>query len=158
MTQMRLSDYIKESTLDTDLSAATRDECIERMAELVRDGFGIRDHRAVVDGLLDREAVMSTGIGGGIAIPHTTSSEIGEAAISIARVRAGIDFDSIDGKPVHLIFLIVCSDKLPNLHLKVLARLARLAKHPSFIKNLKKAKSAGDMIKAIKDEENRHTI
>jgi len=155
---MRLSDYIRENTLDADLPAATREECIEQMAELIRDGFGITDHRAIADSLLERETVMSTGIGGGVAIPHTTSSEIDEAAISIAGVKGGIDFDSIDGKPVFLIFLFVCSDKLPNLHLRVLARLARLAKHPSFIKNLKKAKSADDMMKAIKDEENKHLI
>jgi fructose-specific phosphotransferase system IIA component len=155
---MHISDYIKESTLATDLPAVTREECIERMAELVRDGFGIQDHQRIITSLLDRETVMSTGIGEGIAIPHTTSPEIEEAAISIALVKKGIDFGALDGRPVYLIFLIVGSEKQPNLHLRILARLARLVKHPSFVKNLKKAKTSKDMITAIRDEESKHVI
>ncbi|MFQ6104960.1 MAG: PTS sugar transporter subunit IIA [Candidatus Glassbacteria bacterium] len=149
---------MKESAMEPDLVVRTRDECIARMAGLIREGFGVKGYEDLVESLLERESVLSTGIGDGIAIPHTTSEEVEEAAIAVARVRRGLEFNAIDGKPVHIIFLIVGSEKHPNLHLRILARLARLVKHPSFIRALKKSKSANEMLRSIKDEENRHIV
>jgi fructose-specific phosphotransferase system IIA component len=155
---MRLTDYMKESVMEADLVAVSRDECIEEMVGLIRDGFGVTRYEELVKSLLERESVVSTGIGDGIAIPHTTSDEVTEAAISVAKVKKGLEFNAIDGRPVYLIFLIIGSDSQPNLHLRILARLARLVKHPSFVKNLKKAKNADEMMRAIKDEEDKHIV
>jgi fructose-specific phosphotransferase system IIA component len=155
---MRLSDYMKESAMDPDLAAGTMDECIHRMAGMIRDGFNVADDEDLVRSLLDRESIVSTGIGGGIAIPHATSGSIESAAIAVGKAKKGLEFNAIDGKPVHLVFLIVGSANHPNLHLRILARLARLVKHPSFIRNLKKARTSAEMMKAIKDEEDRHIV
>lgn len=155
---MRLSDFMDERAIDPDLVVRDRDECIEKMVLLVRSGFGIEKHDVLVEKLQEREALLSTGIGEGIAIPHSISDEVSDAVIAVARASRGIEFNSLDGKPVYVIFLIIGSDKQPALHLKILARLARLVKHSSFVKNIKKAESAADILEAVREEEAKHII
>ncbi len=147
-----------EKAIDPELAVSDRDECIEKMVHLARSGFGIEKHDQLRESLQERENLLSTGIGEGIAIPHSISDEVQDAAIAIGRVSRGIEFNSLDGRPVYVVFLIIGSERQPNLHLKILARLARLVKHSSFIRNIRKAKTAGDILEAVEREEARHIV
>jgi fructose-specific phosphotransferase system IIA component len=103
--------------------------------------------------VLDRERMMSTGIGDGLAIPHAKNEVMKQSRVAFARVRRGIDFDALDGKPVHLIFLLVGPPDSASLHVKILAVIARITKNPEFRDRLMAAETADEVIRLIREEE-----
>ena len=112
-------------------------------------------HENLVEVLLERERLGSTGIGGGIGIPHGKSKELDRLVIGFGRSRDGIDFESMDNKPTYLFFLIITPDNSTSLHLKVLARVSRLLKDEAFkdgLLNAADSKEIYDLI-YLEDEE-----
>jgi PTS system nitrogen regulatory IIA component len=107
------------------------------------------DKGALVDVLIDRERLGSTGIGDGVAIPHGKIHGIEQPIISFGRSRKGLDFESMDGEPVHLFFLLVAPENSASIHLKALARIARILKNSSFRKVLIEARSRKEIYDII---------
>jgi len=117
-----------------------------------RDHDGIQNE-AMVDVLLDREKLGSTGIGDGIAIPHGKLKSLDSLVISFGRSREGIDFESIDGKPVHIFFLLMAPESSTGQHLKALAKISRMLKDPEFRSDLMSARSAEEIYRKIADKD-----
>jgi mannitol/fructose-specific phosphotransferase system IIA component (Ntr-type) len=115
-----------------DLKAAGKTEALEEMVGLLVRAGRIRDGAALTQALLAREKKISTGVGGGIALPHCASSEPGVPALAVARKRGGLDFEALDGNPVCLLFLLVGREGQPAAQLRLLSRLARLLRDPAF--------------------------
>jgi len=113
----------------------------------------IKDETAVLERLLERERIQSTAVGSGIAIPHCFTDEIADLVIVIARAPAGIAFDSFDGRPTHVVFLLMGNRQEHGLHLKALARIARLIKSTSFIDRIVSAGSVDEMVRVFGEEE-----
>src|SRR5581483_8411841 len=111
------------------------------------------DAKATVEVLLEREKLGSTGIGQGIAIPHAKSEQANDVAAAFGLSRRGVQFDSLDGEPVYIFFVLVAPPNAAALHLKALARISRLLKDKFFRQALRDVKAPADILKIIKDED-----
>jgi PTS system nitrogen regulatory IIA component len=130
------------------------EELVEHLAT-VQPGINAGE---LLKALLEREKLGSTGIGNGIAIPHGKLAGLSDIILVFARSTAGVPFEAIDGKPIHLIFLLVAPANSTGGHLKALARLSRLLKNDSFRKTLLTAATAQDILRAIADEDNQTSV
>ncbi len=107
----------------------------------------------LVQVLLEREKLGSTGIGDGVAIPHGKLREVNQMIASFGRSIKGLNFDSLDGKPTHLFFLLVAPENSAGIHLKALARISRLFKDPQFRQTLMGAKDQEEIFRIIREED-----
>jgi mannitol/fructose-specific phosphotransferase system IIA component (Ntr-type) len=152
---MALADLLSTDCVQLDAPAVTKEELIRSLVERLAQAGHVRSAAPVVRALLDREAVMSTGVGGGIALPHAQSPAANGFAIAFARPRDPIDFAALDGHPVSLVFLIVGPQDRTGL-MRVLAQLSGLLHSGELQKRLMKAKSAEEALRAIRAEEVKH--
>lgn len=150
---MKILDILDEESIVSELKAKTKKEVVEEMAKIVvKKDEGV-DHAMLVQVLLEREKLGSTGIGDGIAIPHGKLPSIGGILAVFARSLDGIDFDSMDGRPANLFFLLVAPENSAGEHLKALARISRLMKSPKFRSDLMEAKSREEIYRVFADED-----
>lgn len=151
----RITELLKEAYILGDLRAQTKREALAEMAGLFRASQGRFDPEAMLQVLLEREKLGSTGIGDGIAIPHGKLEGLAEMVVAFGRSRKGIDFEAMDGRPVHLFFLLMAPDNSTGLHLKALAKISRMLKDGEFRQRLLAAEGAADLYRviALKDEE-----
>ena len=152
---MRLSDILDENDVLLDLEARDKRGALEELAEVIVKREPSLDKGSLVKVLLERERLGSTGIGDGVAIPHGKFHGITRPIISFGRSRKGLDFESMDGAPVYLFFLLVTPENSASIHLKALARIAKILKNSSFRKALMQAKSKEEIYRSIvqSDEE-----
>ncbi|MBN1850221.1 MAG: PTS sugar transporter subunit IIA [Deltaproteobacteria bacterium] len=146
---MKLADLLGEDNIIPDLKARDKVKALEELSEAVIANRPSIDKDSLVRVLLDRERLGSTGIGDGVAIPHGKYHGITQPIISFGRSRKGLDFESMDGQPVHLFFLLVAPENSANIHLKVLARIAKILKNSSFRKLLMNAPTRKDLYQTI---------
>jgi PTS system nitrogen regulatory IIA component len=128
---MKILDYISSDTVLTDLQAGDKKGVIDELAEPVAALTGLA-HRDIVRVLIERERLGSTGIGGGIAIPHGKISGIESLVLGFGLSRKGVNFDALDGKSTYIFFLLLSADNSTGLHLRVLARISKLLKDEDF--------------------------
>jgi PTS system nitrogen regulatory IIA component len=129
---MKLSEILEENHIIPDLKAGDKKGVLEELAETIVSHEPSVDKRSLVRVLLERERLGSTGIGEGVAIPHGKFDGISRPVISFGRSRKGLDFESMDGQPAFLFFLLVAPENSANIHLKALARIAKILKNRSF--------------------------
>ncbi len=132
---MKILDTLKEEAIISELDATDKKGVLERLAGPVAKAAGV-DHKEMVRVLLERERLGSTGIGGGIAIPHGKSKLLESLLVGFGRSHKGIDFEAIDGKPAHLFFLLMAPEDSTDVHLRMLARISRLLKDITFRQRL----------------------
>jgi PTS system fructose-specific IIC component len=150
---MRLSELITEDSILMDLQANDKHEVIEILVnELFKLGK-ISDKEEYLHSVLDREKLGTTGIGKGIAIPHGKSDAANEISVIFARSVNGVNFESLDGKPVHLIFMLTAPKDTNGTYLKALAKLSRLLRHQVFRDALIQAKTKKEILNLISEEE-----
>jgi mannitol/fructose-specific phosphotransferase system IIA component (Ntr-type) len=123
------------------------------LIDLFKNDPRVEDIEKIRTAVLEREKVMSTGVGKGFAIPHGKSNAVKEIIGAFGKVTEGIDYDSLDGNPVHLIFLLVGRDNLISTHIKLLSRISRLMNKDDFRQRLIEANSAEEIVKMFNDEE-----
>ncbi len=154
---MKISELLKQKLIIADLKASSKNLALEEMVACLsshRQGIDPKDLYTV---LIEREKLGSTGIGNGIAIPHGKLEGLDSICLVFARSTGGIEFESLDGKPVHLIFLLVAPFNSAGVHLKALARLSRLLKEKSFRDNLSAAPDADELFKIVVAEDEKIT-
>ncbi|MDA8125546.1 MAG: PTS sugar transporter subunit IIA [Deltaproteobacteria bacterium] len=152
---MKITEMLKKELILEDMQAMHKREALEELIGAFAKG-GIRfDARAMLQVLLDREKLGSTGIGQGIAIPHGKLAGLAETVVAFGRSRTGIDFEAMDGKPVQLFFLLVAPENSAGQHLKVLAKISRMLKDGDFRKKLIDAQNNDALLRIIteKDDE-----
>ncbi|MDO4912562.1 MAG: fructose-specific PTS transporter subunit EIIC [Lactobacillus sp.] len=143
---MKIKDILAPESMIMDLKATTKDAAIEEMADLeVATGI-VNDKDAFVKSIWDREKESTTGIGGGIAMPHARNKSINKARVLFAKSKAGVDFDALDGQPVNLFFMITAPDGADNTHLQALSKLASLLINPDLVEKLKAATTPEEVI------------
>jgi len=151
---MQLDQIFKMEFINADLSAKTKIEALTELVNtMIRGSFKLNSS-SIIEILQQREHLGSTGIGDGVAIPHGKIPELDDLLVAFGRSTEGIDYDSLDGKPVHLFFLLLAPENSAGQHLKVLARISKMLKIANFRKMLLKAKSQSDLYKIIIDQEN----
>ena len=135
---MELGDILATDGIVPQLTATSKKEALEELASLASKSTGI-DQREVFNALLHRERLGSTGLGHGIAIPHVKFKSLKSIVCIFARLKTPIDFDSPDGDPVDLVFLLLAPEHAGGDHLKALARISRLVREPAALEQLRTA-------------------
>jgi nitrogen PTS system EIIA component len=152
---MKITEMLKKEYILEELKAGSKREALAEMVGLFAKGNIRSNPEAMLRVLLEREKLGSTGIGDGIAIPHGKLADLDEMVIAFGRSRAGIDFEAMDGKPVHLISLLIAPENSAGQHLKALAKISRMMKDEPYRRALLEAKTHDDLVRIIaeKDDE-----
>jgi len=149
---MKILDVLEEEAILVNLAARDKKGAIEELVAPVARISGIDDD-VLVRVLLDRERLGSTGIGGGVGIPHGKLKDLDRLLLGFGLSRKGIDFESMDGRPTHIFFLLVTPENSTGLHLKLLAQISRVLKNEAFKERLLAATRPDDVIDAIREHE-----
>lgn len=152
---MRISELLDLKAVDLNMQASSKAEIIDQMTCLMEKAGNLNDREEYKKGVFAREEEGTTGIGEGIAIPHAKSAAVKRAGLAAAVIPAGVDYDSLDGEPVELIFMIAAPEGGANTHLEALARLSTMLMDPEFKETLMQAKTPETFIRLIdeKDDE-----
>jgi PTS system fructose-specific IIC component len=150
---MRITDLLKIDSIELNVCASSKKEIINNAIDLMEKGGNITNCNEYKRDVLKREEEGTTGVGDGIAIPHAKSKAVKSAGISAMVIPGGVNFDSLDGKKVTLLFLIAAPDNNDNIHLEVLSRLSTLLMDEKFRLDLQNAKSKEGFLNIINDAE-----
>jgi len=150
---MKIMDILVREAVVLDLASTEKDEALAEMAGALAAAEPSLDRDKLLAVLRDRESLQSTGIGEGVAIPHGKIPGLSRLVASFARSRRGVDFDSIDGQPTHLFFVLVVPEHSGGQHLKALARISRFFRDAAFRSRLQEAESLEDVCRAIEEED-----
>ena len=146
---MQMDQIFKIGYLNENMLAKTKTEALEELVNaLIKGGLKL-DSAKVIEVLQQREKLGSTGIGDGLAIPHGKISSLDEIVVAFGRSKKGVDFDSLDGKPVHIFFLLLAPENSVGQHLKALARISKMLKKANFRQKLIETDSKSDLYKLI---------
>lgn len=152
---MKIMDILVKDAVILDLASDAKEGVLEEMSRALAAAEPGLSGDTLLEVLVAREALQSTGIGEGVAIPHGKIAGLDELVASFARSVKGLDFDSIDGQPTHLFFLLVVPEHSGGAHLKALARISRFFRDPDFRTKLMEATSVDDVRRAIEEEDAR---
>ena len=143
---MKITDLLNEKSIMLQGSANSKQEAIDQLIELMMENGNIQDKDEYKRVVLKREEEGTTGIGEGIAIPHGKCSAVSKPGLAAMVGKDGVDFDSLDGEPVTLMFLIAAPDTKDNVHLDVLSKLSVLLMDEDFTKALRNAKTIDEFV------------
>ena len=149
---MHIVDYADTDFVALDLEVGNKEELLGQLVDLLVKQGRVAEPELLMSELLKWERVMSTGIGGGIAIPHALLNDVEDLVILFGRTRQPLDFLALDGKPVDLVFMLVGPKGAANLYVKLLARISRLLQNDTFKVSLRKAKTSQEVLDVIKRE------
>ncbi len=150
---MKLRDLLHPNLIKLELEHDSKVEVLEELVGLLEANNTIKDRESFIKAVLDRESICTTGIGRGIAIPHSRNPSISEVAIAFGRSRKGVDFEALDDEPVYLIFLLAAPMNSGAVYLKALARLSRLLRHADFRQELMDAETKEEILSIIEERE-----
>jgi PTS system nitrogen regulatory IIA component len=146
---MRLSELLNTQAITTRLQARAKREAIAELVQLLESAHGLQSQGEILDRVLRREAMMSTGIGNGIAIPHGKARMVDRLVAAVGIAPEGIEFESVDGEPATLFVLLVAPESGGALHVKVLANISRLLKEETVRRSLREAASPDAFMAAL---------
>lgn len=149
---MKISDILHRDAILSDLQSETKAEAIRELAAAAAP-FTQADPAAIVEVLLERESLGSTGIGGGIAIPHGKLKSVKEVTVGFGLSRKGVSYDSLDNQPVHIFFLLLTPEDSTGGHLKVLAQISKMLKMNQFKERLRGAGAAREIYDIIMEQD-----
>jgi PTS system nitrogen regulatory IIA component len=149
---MKILEILKREAIIADLQATNKKSVLEELVLPVSAIAGI-EPEILVKVLLERERLGSTGIGNGIGIPHGKLKDLEEMVIGFGLSRTGVEFESIDGDPTHIFFVLMTPENSTGLHLKLLARISRILKNEAFRDRLMKASDSEEIYHIIEEED-----
>ena len=150
---MKIMDFLNKKAITADLKATDKDGVIKELVELLANAGDIDNKEEMIKAVLAREGLGSTGIGQGIGIPHAKTPNVKSLVAAFGLSQKGVNFDSLDGEPVHIFFLLVAPEESAGPHLKSLARISRMLKDKYFRDLLKKAKDEKEVLHIIQEED-----
>jgi len=152
---MNIMDFLSKAAILTDIKSTKKEEVIRELVDaLINAGEIEKRHRnKLIDALMAREALGSTAIGQGVAIPHAKLDGVDKLVAGFGLSKKGVDFDSLDGEPAYIFFLLVAPQDSAGPHLKALARISRLLKDKYFRDSLRSASDDKAIIKIISQED-----
>ncbi len=149
---MKILDVLPKEAIIADLKSRTKTEVLDELVAPLA-GLYAMSREELVRVLLERERLGSTGIGGGIGIPHGKLKDLDHLMIGFGLSRKGVDFESLDGEPTRIFFLLVTPENSTGLHLKMLARISRILKNEPFKERLLRSDDADQIYEIIKEED-----
>jgi fructose-specific phosphotransferase system IIA component len=152
---MKIMDFLNSKAVTTNLKAQDKEGVIRELVDLLAKSGDIRKKDELIQALMTRESLGSTGIGQGIGIPHAKSSAVKSLVAAFGLSQKGVNFDSLDGEPVYIFFLLIAPEESAGPHLKALARISRMLKDKYFREMLKKSKDDREVLKIIDEEDSK---
>jgi len=150
---MKICDLLVKERIIPELKGSTKEEVINELVNLFIEDKSVKDIDCVRESVLEREKIMSTGVGKGFAIPHAKSDCVTEIIAAFGRAKEPIEFNALDMKPVNLIFLLVGKENLVGPHIKLLSRISRMMNKDEFREKLADASTADEIFEIFKEEE-----
>ena len=149
---MKICDVLTRNSILPGLRARNKKGILEELVVPVAEITGV-SQKDLAKVLMERERLGSTGIGGGIGIPHGKMKNLESLVLGFGLSRKGVDFESLDGQPTHIFFLLVTPENSTGLHLKLLARISRILKNDPFKNRLMEAADSDEILGIIKEED-----
>lgn len=147
----KLSEMITKDRI-IDLKTKTKQDVLKELVDVIATAPDVTDKNDFYISIMKREKIMSTGIGIGLAVPHVKIDSVKDFVMAIGRRKDGIDFDSLDGKPVYLVIMIGANTEQRDDYLKVLAKISLLLKNPEFREKMINAVNPDEIIELLKDK------
>ncbi|MFJ1627112.1 PTS fructose transporter subunit IIABC [Marinilactibacillus psychrotolerans] len=142
---MQINDLLRKDLMILDIQATEKEAAIDEMIERLSEKNVISDKETYKEGIMQREAQTSTGLGDGVAMPHSKNKAVKEPAVLFAKSSKGVDYESLDGQPTHYLFMIAAPEGGNDLHLQVLASLSRKLVNPEVLEQLDQATTPEDV-------------
>jgi mannitol/fructose-specific phosphotransferase system IIA component (Ntr-type) len=148
-----LSDLLSVDRVKIPLQGLTKDELLRELVGIIAHNNGVDDEANVLDAVREREAILSTGIGHGVAIPHGKSRSVPDLQMAAGRAAKPVEFDALDGQPVALFFLLVGPESAAGPHIKALSRISRVVRREDVRDRLIAAQTPEEFLQALRDAE-----
>ena len=150
---MKLSDILTTERIIINLNGKDKYDVLEKMVKVAKNSDKVTDENDLLKKVIEREKIKSTGIGGGIGIPHAQTPGVTDIIACLGVTEQGIEFNAIDGKPVHLVFLIATKERTNSTYLGLLSRIARLFIDEPFKQRVIKSVSPSEIMNLIIEKE-----
>lgn len=157
---MKFADFVSRQAVKADLAADSKESVIREMVQSLRDVGKLpeSESESIVKAILKREELGSTGIGRGVAVPHTKHPSVDRLVGAVAVSSEGVDFNSLDGEKVHLFFMLISPPDRPGDHLRALENVSRQLRDDSFCKFLKQAKNPEEILQLLDEADNNQFV
>lgn len=157
---MKFADFVSREAIRAELTAEDKEGVIREMVQALLDASKIAEseYEGIVKSVMKREELGSTGIGRGVAVPHTKHPSIDRLVGTVAVSSEGVDFSSLDGEKVHLFFLLISPPDRPSDHLRALENVSRQLRDETFCRFLKQAKSSEDILQLLDEADNNQFV
>ena len=152
---MKIDEILKKESIIADIAGKNKLDVIKEMTECLKQNNTIKDDQSLYTTLMEREKLGSTGIGENIAIPHGKSDELTQIITVFARSLSGIEFESLDKKPVHFVCMVIAPAHSTGQHLKALARISRLFKNQTLREGILKAEDSNAIYSILLEEDSK---
>ncbi|HKZ22613.1 MAG TPA: PTS sugar transporter subunit IIA [candidate division Zixibacteria bacterium] len=146
---MKLSKFTEESLINFNLRGTSKNEIINELVDLAAKSKLVKDRDELYQAVVEREKLVTTGVGYGVAFPHAKTKAVKGILIAFGRSQAGVDFEAMDKKPVHLFFLIAAPEDAIGAHLNVMARLSYIMKSEKVREKLMQTQSPKELLEII---------
>jgi len=150
---LKIAEILREQCVVADIKGKTKKEIITELVEALEKARLIEDVETVVNVVMEREKLGSTGIGNGVAVPHGKLKNINNIVCALGRSQNGVDFDAVDRGLVHIFFLVLAPEDSASLHLKVLSRITKILRDQSLRKKVIKLSNTHDIYMSILEED-----
>ncbi len=150
---MKISDLLDTSNVLSDLTVTSKKEAIDKLVETLSSKLDESTVTAVRKAVMEREGIMSTGVGKGLAIPHGKSKHLSQTYAAFAKLNEPVEYEAIDNEPVHILFLLVGPESQNSVHIKMLSRISRLLNSSAFREKLLASDSSEKIIELFRSEE-----
>ncbi len=152
---MKIMEFLNKKAVTANLKSGDKEGAIRELVDILAKAEDIKNREELVKTLLARESLGSTGIGQGIGIPHAKSHSVKNLVAAFGLSQKGVSFDSLDGEPVYIFFLLIAPEESAGPHLKALARISRMLKDKYFRELLRKAKDEKEILRIIQEEDSK---
>ena len=152
---MKIMDFLNKKAVTANIKATDKEGVIRELVDLLSKAEEIKNKEELIKALTTRESLGSTGIGQGIGIPHAKSQNVKSLVAAFGLSQKGVNFDSLDGEPVYIFFLLIAPEESAGPHLKALARISRMLKDKYFRELLKKSKDEKEILRIIQEEDSK---
>jgi len=153
---MKLSDFVVSEAIIHDLQVGSKEDAIRAMVASMKNAgcIPVEEEESIVTKLLEREKLGSTGIGNGVAVPHTKHPSVEDLVATVAIAKDGVEFDSLDGGPVYILFLLISPPDRSGDHLRGLENISRHLRNQKFCSFLRQARNREDIIELLHEADN----
>jgi PTS system fructose-specific IIC component len=150
---MKVYELLDTKNILTEFKSENKDDVINELVDLLKGDERVTDLEEIRKCVFEREEKMSTGVGKGFAIPHGKTNSVTDILAAFGKSEKPIDYNSLDGEPVHLVFLLIGKENLLAKHIKLLSRISRMMNNEEFRKRLVQAESKESILKLFQEEE-----